>query len=221
MCVFWIAEGRTAGFVLEGCPHTLSWEDLSHPAVPFCNRYLILSHNLSLPCPFSVVLIEEQYPRFSMEIWVHTSILIGMSNLISICSHMILGLIKQLGWLIGLIFVVTANSRCKCPWQRVFLFFLQRLLSTFDVFILTSTSPNALQYCSSKALPNADVVWLFPRPGTVLTVQALSEDDHKFWMQAMGGKEPVSQPPALCHHLPLTLGSLYSVQLPSYRKQFL
>uniref|UniRef100_A0A4W6EQ57 Rho GTPase activating protein 10 n=1 Tax=Lates calcarifer TaxID=8187 RepID=A0A4W6EQ57_LATCA len=29
------------------------------------------------------------------------------------------------------------------------------------------------------------------RPGTVLTVQALSEDDHKFWMQAMGGKEPV------------------------------
>uniref|UniRef100_A0AAR2K8X4 Rho GTPase activating protein 10 n=1 Tax=Pygocentrus nattereri TaxID=42514 RepID=A0AAR2K8X4_PYGNA len=31
------------------------------------------------------------------------------------------------------------------------------------------------------------------RPGTVLTVQALSEDDHKFWMQAMGGKEPVSE----------------------------
>ncbi|XP_032397984.1 rho GTPase-activating protein 10 isoform X3 [Etheostoma spectabile] len=31
------------------------------------------------------------------------------------------------------------------------------------------------------------------RPGTVLTVQALSEDDHKFWMQAMGGKEPVGR----------------------------
>uniref|UniRef100_A0A8C5AA05 Rho GTPase activating protein 10 n=1 Tax=Gadus morhua TaxID=8049 RepID=A0A8C5AA05_GADMO len=30
------------------------------------------------------------------------------------------------------------------------------------------------------------------RPGTVLTVQSMSEDDHKFWMQAMGGKEPVS-----------------------------
>uniref|UniRef100_A0A8C6TZK2 Rho GTPase-activating protein 10 n=1 Tax=Neogobius melanostomus TaxID=47308 RepID=A0A8C6TZK2_9GOBI len=30
------------------------------------------------------------------------------------------------------------------------------------------------------------------RPGTVLTVQALSEDDQKFWMQAMGGKEPVN-----------------------------
>ncbi|XP_062333553.1 rho GTPase-activating protein 10 [Osmerus eperlanus] len=29
------------------------------------------------------------------------------------------------------------------------------------------------------------------RPGMVLTVQALSEDDHKFWMQAMGGKEPI------------------------------
>ncbi|XP_053478068.1 rho GTPase-activating protein 10 isoform X1 [Ictalurus furcatus] len=32
------------------------------------------------------------------------------------------------------------------------------------------------------------------RPCTMLTVQALSEDDHRFWMQAMGGKEPV-------HHL--------------------
>lgn len=30
------------------------------------------------------------------------------------------------------------------------------------------------------------------RPGIVLTVQALSEDDHKFWIHAMGGKEPVS-----------------------------
>uniref|UniRef100_A0A8C1W2X0 Rho GTPase-activating protein 10 n=1 Tax=Cyprinus carpio TaxID=7962 RepID=A0A8C1W2X0_CYPCA len=29
------------------------------------------------------------------------------------------------------------------------------------------------------------------RPITVLTVQALSEDDHRFWMHAMGGKEPV------------------------------
>uniref|UniRef100_A0A1A8J6C1 Rho GTPase-activating protein 10 n=1 Tax=Nothobranchius kuhntae TaxID=321403 RepID=A0A1A8J6C1_NOTKU len=29
------------------------------------------------------------------------------------------------------------------------------------------------------------------RPGTVLTVQALSEDDYKLWMQAMGGKEPI------------------------------
>ncbi|MEQ2189676.1 hypothetical protein GOODEAATRI_027735, partial [Goodea atripinnis] len=32
------------------------------------------------------------------------------------------------------------------------------------------------------------------QPGTVLTVQALSEDDHKLWMRAMGGKEPVSHP---------------------------
>ncbi|KAM3624096.1 uncharacterized protein V6R79_018857 [Siganus canaliculatus] len=29
------------------------------------------------------------------------------------------------------------------------------------------------------------------RPGMVLTVQALSEDDQKFWMQSMGGKEPI------------------------------
>uniref|UniRef100_A0A8C9WJ92 Rho GTPase activating protein 10 n=1 Tax=Scleropages formosus TaxID=113540 RepID=A0A8C9WJ92_SCLFO len=36
------------------------------------------------------------------------------------------------------------------------------------------------------------LLWLcFPRPGMVLTVQALSEEDRKFWMQAMGGKEPV------------------------------
>lgn len=32
---------------------------------------------------------------------------------------------------------------------------------------------------------------LTDRPITVLTVQALSEDDHRFWMQAMGGKEPM------------------------------
>ncbi|XP_045578711.1 rho GTPase-activating protein 10 isoform X2 [Salmo salar] len=31
------------------------------------------------------------------------------------------------------------------------------------------------------------------RPGTVLTVQSLSEDDHKFWIRAMGGKEPAGQ----------------------------
>uniref|UniRef100_A0AAQ6ART9 Rho GTPase-activating protein 10 n=1 Tax=Amphiprion ocellaris TaxID=80972 RepID=A0AAQ6ART9_AMPOC len=37
------------------------------------------------------------------------------------------------------------------------------------------------------------------RPGTVLTVQTLSEDDHKFWMQAMGGKEPIG------HYLGRTL----------------
>ncbi|XP_076829937.1 rho GTPase-activating protein 10 isoform X2 [Brachyhypopomus gauderio] len=29
------------------------------------------------------------------------------------------------------------------------------------------------------------------RPGTVLTAQALSEDDHRFWVQEMGGKETV------------------------------
>ncbi|XP_035387608.1 rho GTPase-activating protein 10 isoform X1 [Electrophorus electricus] len=29
------------------------------------------------------------------------------------------------------------------------------------------------------------------RPGTVFTAQALSEDDHRFWVQEMGGKEPV------------------------------
>lgn len=28
----------------------------------------------------------------------------------------------------------------------------------------------------------------------MLTVQALSEDDYRFWLQAMGGKEPVSYP---------------------------
>uniref|UniRef100_A0A672Z1M0 Rho GTPase activating protein 10 n=1 Tax=Sphaeramia orbicularis TaxID=375764 RepID=A0A672Z1M0_9TELE len=36
------------------------------------------------------------------------------------------------------------------------------------------------------------------RPGTVLTVQALSEDDQKFWMQAMGGKEPLNK--KKCHY---------------------
>lgn len=63
---------------------------------------------------------------------------------------------------------------------------------------------NILLYCISEALSHVDAVWLSSSPGTLLTVQALSEDDHKFWMQAMGGKEPVSQP-LLCFHLPLTL----------------
>lgn len=52
----------------------------------------------------------------------------------------------------------------------------------------------------------ANVVFLPSSPGTVLTVQALSEDDHKFWIQAMGGKEPVSHAPTLlCHLCSLTL----------------
>lgn len=74
------------------------------------------------------------------------------------------------------------------------------------MFYIDIDIANALLYCTSKTLPIVNVVLLSPRPGTVLTVQALSEDDHKFWMQAMGGKEPVSQPPLQCHHLPLTLG---------------
>jgi len=73
-------------------------------------------------------------------------------------------------------------------------------------------SVNAKLYSNSKPLPNANVVWLSPSPGTVLTVQTLSEDDHKFWIHAMGGKEPVSQPPQ-SHHLPQQLsfssGSLH------------
>lgn len=60
-----------------------------------------------------------------------------------------------------------------------------------------SVKTNTLMCCHSKCLPNTDVILLSLRPGTVLTVQALSEDDHKFWMQAMGGKEPVSQLPAV------------------------
>ncbi|XP_036407049.1 rho GTPase-activating protein 10 [Megalops cyprinoides] len=54
-----------------------------------------------------------------------------------------------------------------------------------------------LKSCSWK---NTDVfdrrfcldIEITDRPGVVLTVQALSEDDRKFWMQAMGGKEPIN-----------------------------
>lgn len=35
------------------------------------------------------------------------------------------------------------------------------------------------------------------RPGMVLTVQALSDDDYRFWIHAMGGKEPVRKSFAL------------------------
>uniref|UniRef100_A0A673WAY8 Rho GTPase activating protein 10 n=1 Tax=Salmo trutta TaxID=8032 RepID=A0A673WAY8_SALTR len=48
------------------------------------------------------------------------------------------------------------------------------------------------------------------RPGTVLTVQSLSEDDHKFWIHAMGGKEPVSNHVTLTAPL-LSINSLMLV----------
>lgn len=43
------------------------------------------------------------------------------------------------------------------------------------------------------------------RPGMVLTVQALSDDDYRFWIHAMGGKEPVRK------SITLTFWTLYSV----------
>ena len=63
----------------------------------------------------------------------------------------------------------------------------------FGYFCVITRSYHAL-FCFSPPLS----------PGTVLTVQSMSEDDHKFWMQAMGGKEPVSQltlPSLPSHHL--------------------
>lgn len=62
------------------------------------------------------------------------------------------------------------------------------------LLVLSNDTEQFPAVCTS----NADVVWLSSSPGTVLTVQAMSEDDHKFWMQAMDGKEAVSQPPAPC-----------------------
>uniref|UniRef100_A0AAQ4RJG8 Rho GTPase activating protein 10 n=1 Tax=Gasterosteus aculeatus aculeatus TaxID=481459 RepID=A0AAQ4RJG8_GASAC len=60
------------------------------------------------------------------------------------------------------------------------------------------------------------------RPGTVLTVQAMSEDDHKFWMQAMDGKEAVSQPPApCCVFVLLTLESCIDAQLNNVGLSFM
>ena len=37
-----------------------------------------------------------------------------------------------------------------------------------------------------------DILLYVCRPSTVLTFQALSEDDRKLWMDVMDGKEPVS-----------------------------
>jgi len=58
-------------------------------------------------------------------------------------------------------------------------------------------------------------VWLFvcffSRPGTVLTVQAVSEDDHRFWMHAMGGKEPV------CQSLTSTSSYIQSKEISDYQ----
>lgn len=89
--MFWIAEGSTAGVVLEDRPHASC-----------CNIYPVLSQNLTLRRPFSVVLIEEQYLKFRMEMSVHTSVRPVMSNLIPICSYMIGSVIKPA----GLFFVV-------------------------------------------------------------------------------------------------------------------
>lgn len=44
----------------------------------------------------------------------------------------------------------------------------------------------------SQSFALYEYVLSLSRPGTLLTVQALSEDDYRFWLQAMGGKEPVS-----------------------------
>lgn len=105
---------------------------------------------------------------------------------------MIVGVINQLKWLIWLIFVVTLIPRSTNPKFCVCVFPIRRFLA-----LMFYIETNTLLCCHSKSLPNTDVVLPSLRPGTVLTVQALSEDDHKFWMQAMGGKEPVSQLPAL------------------------
>ncbi|KAM9770794.1 rho GTPase-activating protein 10 isoform 1-T1 [Menidia menidia] len=61
------------------------------------------------------------------------------------------------------------------------------------------TESVTLKSCVRKTTDSLDRRFCFDlditdRPGTVLTVQALSEDDHKFWMHAMGGKDPIG-----CH----------------------
>lgn len=110
---------------------------------------------------------------------------------------MIVGVIKQL----KLKFVVTVNL---VSFDRECFTVIESTKNT-ECFILT------LEHIS-KAWSKVNVVCMCYRPGTVLTVQSLSEDDYKLWMQAMGGKEPVSQPQMCHHHLPhrLSLISFHS-----------
>ncbi|XP_006629606.1 rho GTPase-activating protein 10 isoform X1 [Lepisosteus oculatus] len=54
-----------------------------------------------------------------------------------------------------------------------------------------------LKFCTRKSTELFDRrfcldIEVADRPGVVLTVQALSEEDRKHWMEAMGGKEPVN-----------------------------
>ncbi|ROL42585.1 Rho GTPase-activating protein 10 [Anabarilius grahami] len=61
---------------------------------------------------------------------------------------------------------------------------------------LGETDSVTLKSCVRKTTDTLDRrfcldIEITDRPGTVLTVQALSEDDHRFWMHAMGGKEPM------------------------------
>ncbi|KAI1883657.1 hypothetical protein AGOR_G00233820 [Albula goreensis] len=77
----------------------------------------------------------------------------------------------------------------------------QKLLNmvTFDHRSGGKTSETESVTLKSCLWKNTDVsdrrfcldIEITDRPGLVLTVQALSEDDRKSWMQAMGGKEPV------------------------------
>ncbi|XP_051561529.1 rho GTPase-activating protein 10-like isoform X1 [Myxocyprinus asiaticus] len=70
---------------------------------------------------------------------------------------------------------------------------------TFDqrsVGKLGETDSVTLKSCVCKTTDMLDRrfcldIEITDRPGTVLTVQALSEDDYRFWIQAMGGKEPM------------------------------
>lgn len=70
-------------------------------------------------------------------------------------------------------------------------------------FLQTSTETIVLRSCVRRMSDSIDKRFCFDltaqdRPGVQYTLQALSEDDRKLWMDAMDGKEPVSVGQRVC-----------------------
>ena len=67
----------------------------------------------------------------------------------------------------------------------------------FNYFLQTTTETIILKSCTRRMSDTIDKRFCFDitaqdKPGVVYTLQCLSEEDRKAWMDAMDGKEPVS-----------------------------
>ena len=82
-------------------------------------------------------------------------------------------------------------------WQILNMWIYYWINFTNEDFLQTSTETIVLRSCVRRMSDSIDKRFCFDltaqdRPGVQYTLQALSEDDRKLWMDAMDGKEPVS-----------------------------